>query len=172
MLQRYLIVGLGGSLGAVARYWMGGLFPVGDGQFPLGTFIINLTGSFVLGLFLTLISEKYILPVEWRLFFSTGFVGAYTTFSSLTNEVVSLFRQGYWPVGLIYSAASLLGGMVMVWLGFLTARQFAFGSFQLQGETLEQQRLREQADREKAELAGTIPVGSLPTEEHSELDLD
>jgi hypothetical protein len=62
--------------------------------------------------------------------------------------------------------------MSMVWFGFLTARQFAFGRFRLQGETLDQQMRREQADREKAELAGTIPVGSLPTEEHSELDLD
>lgn len=172
MLLRYSIVGLGGSLGAVARYWLGGLFPVGAGEFPLGTCLINLTGSFILGLFLTLISEKYILPVEWRLFFATDFVGAYTTFSSLTNEVITLFRQGYWPVGLVYSFVSLVGGLMLVWLGFLAARQIAFGSYHLPGPALEQQQLREQAEREKSELTGIIPVGSLTIEEHDELDLD
>lgn len=90
---------------------------MGPGEFPLGTFLINLSGSFILGLFLTLIAVKYILPVEWRLFFATGFVGAYTTFSSLTNETIALFQQGYWPTGLLYSAASLAGGMICVWLG-------------------------------------------------------
>ncbi len=156
-------MGLGGSLGAIARYWLGGLFKVGNGDFPLGTFLINLTGSFILGLFLTLISEKYILPVEWRLFVATGFVGAYTTFSSLTNEVITLLRQGYWPVGLLYSLVSLSGGMLCVWLGLLVARKVAFGTYSLRGPALAQQRLREKANS---------PVESLPIEEHNELDLD
>ena len=168
MLKKYLLVGLGGSLGALGRYELGGLFKVGSGDFPLGTFIINLTGSFILGIFLTLISEKYIVPLAWRLFFATGFVGAYTTFSSLTNEVITLFRQGYWPVGLLYSLASLVGGLFFVWLGLLVARQAAFGSFILPGQVAAYQRQREQAMREKTGL----PAGDLPIEEHNELDLD
>jgi fluoride exporter len=120
-MRKYLIVGSGGALGALARYSIGNLFKIGAGGFPAGTFLINLTGSFVLGLFLTLITERYTLPVEWRLFFATGFVGAYTTFSSFTNEVLNLFRQGYVATGLLYSAISLLGGMFCVWLGMVVA---------------------------------------------------
>lgn len=114
-MKRYLIVGTGGFLGAIARYELGGLFKVGSGDFPLGTFTINLTGSFILGLFLTLITEKFVVAAEWRLFFATGFVGAYTTFSSLTNEVITLFRQGYWPVGLLYSVGSLVACCASGW---------------------------------------------------------
>lgn len=164
MLRRYLIVGLGGFLGAVARYELGGLFRVGNGDFPAGTFVINLTGSFTLGLFLTLISEKFEVPVEWRLFFATGFVGAYTTFSSFTSETITLFRQGFWAVGLLYSAASLVGGMVCVRLGFGLARRIAFGSFQL-GQA-------ESARIKRQEQTDTPNTGSLPVEEHDELDLD
>lgn len=167
-MRKYLIVGLGGSLGAIARYGLGGLFKVGSGDFPLGTFIINLTGSFLLGLFLTLITEKFIVPAEWRLFFATGFVGAYTTFSSLTNEIITLFRQGYWPVGLLYSTGSLVGGMLCVWLGLLTARQLAFGKVSLSGLPLYRQRQRERASRESS----TATSGPLPIEEKTELDLD
>jgi len=163
VLKKYLLVGLGGFFGAIARYELGGLFKVGNGGFPAGTFVINLTGSFVLGLFLTLLAEKYILPVEWRLFFATGFVGAYTTFSSLTNETITLFRQGYWSVGLLYSVASLAGGMLFAWLGLLAARQFAFGSFRLTS--------REQAEITSREHPVPGLTGTLPIEELDELDV-
>jgi CrcB protein len=161
--KKYWLVGLGGFSGAIVRYELGGLFKVGSGDFPAGTFLINLTGSFILGLFLTLVAEKYILPVAWRLFFATGFVGAYTTFSSLTSETITLFREGYWPVGLVYSVASLTGGMLFVWLGLLAARQFAFGSFRLTCE--------EQAEITSREHPIPGLTGSLPVEESNELDV-
>ena len=164
MLKKYLLVGLGGFLGAIARYELGGIFKVGSGYFPAGTFFINLTGSFVLGLFFTLISEKYVVPVEVRLFFGTGFVGAYTTFSSFTNETVTLFRQGFGAVGLVYAVASLAGGLLCVWLGLLVARRVAFGSFFLDSEMARRLKLQEHS---------SLPhTGSLPIEERNELDLD
>lgn len=171
-MRNYLIVGCGGVLGAIARYWLGNLFKIETGGFPVGTFIINVSGSFILGLFLTLISEKYVVPVEWRLFFSTGFTGAYTTFSSFTNEVVSLLRQGYWAAGLFYSAASLLTGMLFVGLGLVTARKIALGPFFRTERELEEQWEREEASLEQAELSGQEKIGSLPTEERNELDQD
>ena len=121
-MQKYLIVGFGGVLGALTRYWFGGVFKIPAGGFPFGTFIINLTGRFVLGFFLTLITERFVVRVEWRLFFATGFLGAYTTFSSFTNEVLTLFRQKFILVGILYSVLSLVGGMFCVWLGLILAR--------------------------------------------------
>ncbi len=121
-MRNYLVIGCGGILGALIRYWLGGLFKIPAGGFPTGTFIINLSGSFILGVFLTLINERFTVPPEVRLFFGTGFVGAYTTFSTFSNEVLALFEHGYILMGVVYSLASLLGGMLCVWLGFLAAR--------------------------------------------------
>ncbi len=125
-MRNYLIVGGGGALGAILRYWLGGLFKIGPGEFPLGTFLINLSGSFGLGLFLTLTTERWKVGPGWRLFGATGFIGAYTTFSSFSNEVLTLYRQGFWTVGVAYSVGSLLGGLACVWLGFALARLIAF----------------------------------------------
>ncbi len=122
----YLIVGSGGILGALVRYWTGSLFKIETGGFPTGTLLINLLGSFILGLFLTLLAERLAgLRPEWRLFFATGFVGAFTTFSTFSNETLALFRGGFWLTGLLYSVASLVGGMLAVWLGFQLARRFS-----------------------------------------------
>lgn len=171
-MQRYLIVGSGGALGALARYWLGGLFKIGTGGFPIGTFLINLTGSFVLGLFLTLITERFLVRAEWRLFFATGFVGAYTTFSSFTNEVLTLFRQGFWIIGLLYSLGSLLLGLFCVWLGYETARKLAFGTLARTTRELKIQGEREEESLKRAKVGGNSKTGSLPTEERSELDQD
>ncbi len=171
-MRNYLIVGCGGALGAIARYLVGNLFIIEQGGFPIGTFIINLSGSFILGLFLTLISEKYVVPSEWRLFFATGVVGAYTTFSSFTNEVVALLRQGNWIMGLFYAVASLLSGMLFVGLGLVMARKVAFGRFFRMEAQLARQWERETASLERARLAGSPKTGELPTEERSELDQD
>ena len=126
-MRRYLLVGIGGAAGAVSRYELGGLFPVGPGEFPLGTFLINLTGCFGLGLFLTLIVERYRVRAAWRLLVATGFVGAYTTFSSFSNEVLTLWRQGFGPMGLLYSVGSLVSGLLAVTAGLVIARLIAFG---------------------------------------------
>jgi CrcB protein len=119
-------VGSGGFLGALARYYLGGLFKIPAGGFPLGTFIINLTGSFVLGLFITLLTTRLSIRTEWRLFFATGFIGAYTTFSSFSNEVWTLYKDGYIAIGVLYSVASLVGGMLCVGAGVILAHRLPF----------------------------------------------
>src|SRR5262249_50937923 len=84
-LQRIGWVGLGGFLGANARYWLGGWVAERWGtDFPWATFVINISGSFILGLFMTLITERYAFPhaPTLRLVVAIGFVGAYTTFST------------------------------------------------------------------------------------------
>ena len=75
-MSKLFVVALGGAIGAVARYWLGGLInsrlPM---QFPLGTFVINVTGSFIIGFFLTLVSQRITIHPNWRLLIAVGFVG-------------------------------------------------------------------------------------------------
>lgn len=124
-LKDNLLVGSGGFLGAICRYELGVLFKIPPDGFPLGTFIINLSGSLVLGFVLTLMVGKTRTPAinNWRLFFATGFIGAYTTFSSFSYEILTLYRGGNIAMGLLYSLASLLGGMLCVWSGVRLAGQ-------------------------------------------------
>jgi CrcB protein len=120
-MRNYLLVGIGGAFGAMVRYTMNGWLKGVAGSFPLDTFLINLSGSFILGLFLTLLTRRNSTQVELRLLVGTGFIGAYTTFSSFTNEVLTLLRSENWLIGLSYSLASLVGGMLCVWAGYLGA---------------------------------------------------
>ena len=86
-LDKYLIIGLGGFLGANLRYLVGGWAAEKWGaSFPFGTLLINVSGSFVLGLFLAAVTGRLSIDPHWRLFFAIGFLGAYTTFSSYTYE--------------------------------------------------------------------------------------
>lgn len=123
MWMRLLIVGAGGFLGANARYlvseWAQRQWGIG---FPYGTFVINVSGSFILGLFATLA-----LSLGWsdnlRLLIGMGFVGAYTTFSTFEWESIQLIAQG----GRYREAVVNLGGSVVVgffaaWLGVILAR--------------------------------------------------
>lgn len=123
--MQYLVVGMGGFLGANARYllnlWvMERLGP----SFPWGTLVINISGSFIIGLFLQIVTARAGLPVEYRLFFVTGFLGAYTTFSSLSYESLQLLRQGEYLLAAGNLGGSLLLGMIAVALGWLLGQLF------------------------------------------------
>ena len=91
----FLVISLGGILGANARYLVSLYIAERFGTaFPYGTFLINVTGSLVIGFFLTLATERLPIDPLWRLFFATGFLGAYTTFSTYTYEAALLLRAG------------------------------------------------------------------------------
>ena len=92
--------------------------------FPYGTLLINVTGSLVIGFFLTLATERFSLDPLWRLFFATGFLGAYTTFSSYTFEAAQLIRDGAYGLAFVYLFGSVLAGMVGVFAGIIAAEQF------------------------------------------------
>jgi len=106
-----LLVALGGGIGSVARYLVGGWFADRFGPaFPYGTFVINVTGSFIIGFFLAFAQERISLSPYWRLFFAVGFVGGYTTFSTFEYESVRLLQDGEMLLGALYLLGSVLTG--------------------------------------------------------------
>jgi CrcB protein len=115
-MEKFLIISIGAVLGANARYWLGGWAAERFGTtFPFGTLIINLTGSFVLGLFLTLITDRFLVDPNWRLLVAIGFLGSYTTFSSYTYESVNLLLKGQTWLGLFnLFGSSFLGGLAAI----------------------------------------------------------
>lgn len=128
-MNRYLVIGCGGFLGAIARYAVGGWvmerwaprLPAGS-AFPYGTLAINLSGSFVLGLFMTVVADRFTISPNWRFFFPIGFVGAYTTFSTYEFETLALMQRGSFILAGANVVGSALAGLLAVWLGSVAAR--------------------------------------------------
>ena len=117
------MISAGAILGANARYWLGIWAAQKWGAaFPIGTLIINLTGSFVLGFFMTLATERFMLDPRWRLLFAVGFLGAYTTFSTYTLESFNLLSKGQWLPGLFNLLGSTVLGVVAVGIGVYLGR--------------------------------------------------
>ncbi len=124
-MTRFLLIALGGSLGALARY--GASYFVQErvtGSFPYGTFIVNVTGCLIMGMVMTRLNEGGEVSVNWRYLVPVGFIGAYTTFSSFEFEMFRLAEQGASLVGLTYLVSSLVLGYLALWLGVITARAF------------------------------------------------
>lgn len=122
--MKVAVVAIGGALGAVARYavtllvarfWLG--------AFPLATFLINISGSFILGFFTTFVVEKTSLDPLWRLLVATGFVGAYTTFSTFEYETQSLTETGATMIAVANVLGSVIAGFAAVQLGVMLARR-------------------------------------------------
>lgn len=116
--MRYAIIGLGAMLGANLRFIVADWAAARWGAaFPYGTFIINVSGAFVIGLFLAAIANRAGIDPLWRLFLATGFLGGYTTFSSYAWEALTLARDGAWARALLYVTGSNALGLLGVWLG-------------------------------------------------------
>jgi CrcB protein len=124
-LTKDLAVAAGGALGAVLRYYLGGtVLARTAAPFPTATFVINVTGSFVLGLFLTLATERVHISQHLRLAVAVGFVGAYTTFSTFEYETAKLVEDGDITRALLNVVLSFAAGLLAVWLGIFAARAF------------------------------------------------
>jgi len=109
--MNFLWIGLGGFLGANSRYlvvlWAARVW---GADFPYGTLLVNVVGSFILALFLTLTTGKLAVPPETRLFVAVGFLGSFTTFSSFSYEWYQLVAQGRWTAaGLDFLGNTVLG---------------------------------------------------------------
>jgi fluoride exporter len=120
------LVALGGALGAACRYLVDGwVSALTSAQFPWGTFVINITGSFILGLLFALTVERGVLPAETRAPVMTGFVGAYTTFSTLMLESWRLWEDGAAGLALLNVLGSSGVGIVAVFAGLTLGRALA-----------------------------------------------
>jgi len=122
MIKNWLLVGIGGFIGSVARYLISNtfskFFPI---LFPIGTFSVNILGSFIIGLVYGL-SEEYISFQQYRLFLATGICGGFTTFSSFTAENLALIQKGEWWLFLSYTFISILLGILAVLLGIWVSK--------------------------------------------------
>ncbi len=115
-------VAIGGALGAPARYAIGRVVHVSTDSFPWATFWTNLSGAFVLGLFVTLVVERFPPSRYPRPFFAVGFLGAYTTFSTMAVETMLLVKHGHAALGVTYIAASIAAGFFLCYLGIVLGR--------------------------------------------------
>lgn len=121
-MQKYLLIALGGALGAIARYWVGVAVTNRMGtKFPYGTFVINLSACVIIGFSLTFLARRADLSTAWRFLIPVGFVGAYSTFSTYEWETLSTLRSGAFFLAALYAAGSFILGLAAVWCGSVIA---------------------------------------------------
>ena len=113
---------IGGALGTLSRYYVTGRVSDWNGPTGLGVFAVNIAGSFIIGLFLTLSEERFIWPSELRLLVAIGFLGAFTTFSSLTWETLQMLELRNVAGASLNIAASVVCGLFAVYLGSVLGR--------------------------------------------------
>ena len=122
-MLKYLVVGAGGFLGAIARFWLGGYVSSKMGtHFPYGTFLINCSGSFFIGFILTLLAERTHWSPNWRYLIPIGFIGAYTTFSTFEYETFRVIQDGEFLMAFLNVFLSVIAGFAAVWLGAVVGR--------------------------------------------------
>ena len=121
-MSKYFYIAVGGSLGAIARYWVGSAIASRLGaKFPYGTFVINISACIIIGFSLTYLGKRAELNPAWRYLIPTGFVGAYSTFSTYEWETLSSLRDGAFSLAALYAIGSLIVGLVAVWGGAVLA---------------------------------------------------
>ena len=122
-MREFLLIGGGAVLGANARYWLTNYFVQRLGPaFPYGTLFINVTGSFLLGFVLVLVANRFVVDPGYRLLIGTGFMGAYTTFSTFSFDTIVLLERGDVMPALVNVVSSVAVSLVAAYLGIVLAR--------------------------------------------------
>ena len=122
-METIIFVAIGGGVGSVTRYltsvWAAERFGV---DFPYGTLLVNVVGCYLIGLFMVLATERFMLPAHWRLLVASGFLGGLTTFSSFSYESLKLVQDGALVSAFQNIAANLVTGLAATWLGIISGR--------------------------------------------------
>jgi len=123
-MERVFLAGAGGFLGSALRYGLGGWLARwrGSGDFPIETFVINVTGCLVIGFLSGLAETRGLFQGPTRVFLFIGVLGGYTTFSTLGYETFQLLRDGQFGLGMLSAAGQFVLGLTAVWLGDAAAR--------------------------------------------------
>jgi len=126
-MLRFFVVGLGGAIGTMLRYFMGGLdYKFSSGNFPVSTLIVNVTGSLIIG-FLWGVFDRFAISPNTRMFIFIGILGGYTTFSTFSLETFHLLRDGKYDIAFMNVGLSALLSIVAVFAGYF-ASKILFGS--------------------------------------------
>ncbi|MBS0238942.1 MAG: fluoride efflux transporter CrcB [Proteobacteria bacterium] len=123
-MQNYIWIAIGSAIGGVGRYWLSGVIAVLAGEtFPLGTLIVNISGSLVIGFIATLTGPdgRLLVSSTTRQFMMIGLCGGYTTFSSFSLQTLNLMNNGQWLYAALNIGASVFLCLVAVWLGHVAA---------------------------------------------------
>jgi CrcB protein len=122
-MERYLLVMAGAAIGGLARYLLASAIAA---RFPqrmwFGTVVVNITGCFLIGLVMTVLTQRQTNP-NWRLLLVVGVLGGYTTFSSFAYETYALIKDGDFGKGFINVAVSVIAGYLALWCGAILARR-------------------------------------------------
>lgn len=118
MLKMMLLAGCGGFVGTALRFLTGKICAqIHLGSFPLGTFVVNIVGSLLIGVLFGLAEHKGVLSPAASAVLITGFCGGFTTFSTFADDIFLLIQKGEWAMFLAYTLLSLIVGVVLVWAG-------------------------------------------------------
>jgi fluoride exporter len=122
-LLKYVMVGVGGALGSILRFWLGSYIGERIGtRFPYGTLVVNISGSFLIGLVFAILTQRMQWSPNWRYLIPIGFIGGYTTFSSFEFEAFRTIQDGQLGLGLLYVGVSVVVGFIAVWGGMVAGR--------------------------------------------------
>jgi fluoride exporter len=146
-MRKYVFIGIGGVLGAVLRYLIKGVHIYHYHEnVPLNTLIINVAGSFILALVLTIAFEVWEFDASIRLGIATGFLGAFTTFSTLCKETVGLLHEGDYFSAISYITVSTMLGLAAAYFGIVLAREVVSKLVKKDKEELEENVIEEIKD--------------------------
>lgn len=122
--MQWLMIAIGGALGSMARFAAVSYFtPMLNYRFPIGTFIVNMAGSLLIGTAYVLLVDKALVTAEWRLFFITGILGGFTTFSAFSLEMLQMWQDGHVFNSMLYATSSVFLGLLFAYIGMQLAQK-------------------------------------------------